>query len=111
MRPYKRCFFGNSNQLPCPAQVSLGNYNTKQYCDNIQLSSLTPVQTSGAYHKFSIPISSFHCSIGQSSLSQLGFQNVNGQAASFCLDDVAIAGGGSNSNSNSGGGATGARRL
>ena len=78
-------------------QVSLGNYNTKQYCDNIDLSSLSPAQQQGSYHQFSIPVSSFQCSFAQSSISQVGFQNKEGQAASFCLDDIQIVGGSSSS--------------
>ena len=82
-------------------QVSLGNYNTKQYCDNIDLSSLSPVQRQGGYHQFSIPITSFKCSFAQSSITQVGFQNVEGQAASFCLDDIQIVGASSGGSSSS----------
>ncbi len=84
-------------------QVSLGDYDTKNYCDNIALSSLPTAQTSEAYHKYSIPISSFNCEFPQSNISSVGFQNVNGEAAFFCLDDIVISGG-----TNSGGFSSGA---
>ncbi|BDA41289.1 hypothetical protein COCOBI_02-0690 [Coccomyxa sp. Obi] len=112
----------NSSTTPPALRVSLGDYDTKEYCDNIALSSLTTTQNSGAYHKYSIPISSFNCGFPQSNISSVGFQNVKGQAASFCLDDIVISGGASSgglssgasssdSNSNYGVVASGGRRM
>ena len=103
-------------------QVSLGDFDTEVYCDNIALSSLTTTETSGAYNKYSIPISSFNCEFAQSNISSVGFQNVNGQATSFCLDNIVISGGtsfgdlssgasNSNSDSNYGVVVSGGRRM
>ena len=61
--------------IVCAIQVSLGEYNTKQYCDNIDLSTLSSVQQQGSYHQFSIPISSFHCGFAQSSITQVSLQS------------------------------------
>ena len=85
-------------------QVSLGEYNTKQYCNNIALSDLTPAQSSGNCHQFSIPISNFDCGFSQSSITQIGFQNVEGHSASICLDEIQIVGGASTSPDISSGG-------
>ena len=77
------------------AQVSLGNYDKKQYCSAVRTGSLTPAAREGPYARFSVPISAFQCPFPASGISQVGFQNSAGQAVAFCLDEVAITSGGS----------------
>jgi len=81
----------------CLAQVSAGNYDDKKYCSGLKTSSLTPVQKQGNYAQFSIPISSFQCPFPATQITQIGFQNSDGQLVSFCLDQIVIVGGGNGS--------------
>ena len=78
-------------------QVSAGNYDDKKYCSAVKTSSLSPVQKQGTYAKFSIPISSFQCPFPATQITQIGFQNSEGQLVSFCLDEIVIVGGGNGS--------------
>ena len=78
------------SDLRVHAQVGAGNYDDKKYCSSLKTSSLTPVQKQGNYAQFSIPISSFQCPFDKSQITQVGFQNADGQLVSFCLDDIKI---------------------
>ena len=75
------------------AQVGAGNYDDKKYCSSLKTSSLAPVQRQGNYAQFSIPISSFQCPFDKTQITQIGFQNADGQLVSFCLDNIKIVGG------------------
>ena len=77
------------------AQVSLGNYDKKQYCSSVRLGSLTPAAREGTYAQFVIPISAFQCPFAASGISQIRLQNSAGQAVAFCLDEIAITSGSS----------------
>ncbi len=78
-------------------QVSVGDYDDKKYCSAVKTSSLTPVQKQGTYAQFSIPISSFQCPFPATQITQIGFQNSDGQLVSFCLDEIVLVGGGNGS--------------
>lgn len=85
---------GQRSDLRVHVQVGAGNYDDKKYCSSLKTSSLTPVQRQGIYAQFSIPISSFQCPFDKSQITQVGFQNADGQLVSFCLDDIKIVGSG-----------------
>ncbi|CAL5225943.1 g8740 [Coccomyxa viridis] len=77
--------------------VSVGDYDDKKYCSAVKISSLTPVQKQGTYAQFSIPITSFQCPFPATQITQIGFQNSDGQLVSFCLDEIVLVGGGNGS--------------
>lgn len=83
-------------------QVGAGNFDKKQYCASMKTGSLSPIQKSGNYAKFSVPISSFACPFAQDQITQISFQNSEGQLVSFCLDDIKIVGSGQVSSSSVG---------
>jgi hypothetical protein len=88
-------------------QVGAGNQDKKQYCASVSTSSLSPVQRSGIYAQFRVPLSSLQCPFSQDQITQISFQNSAGQLVSFCLDDISIIGGGGQVSSSS----VGRRRL
>ena len=82
---------------PLAMQVSVGDYDDKKYCSAVKISSLTPVQRQDTYGQYSIPVSSFQCPFPAAQITQIGFQNSEGQLVSFCLDDIVLVGGGNGS--------------
>ncbi|BDA51307.1 hypothetical protein COCOBI_18-1840 [Coccomyxa sp. Obi] len=81
-----------SSTIP-DVQVGVGNYDNKQYCASVKTGSLSPVERQGLYARFSVPISSFSCPFSQDQITQVSFQNSEGQLVSFCLDNIQIVGG------------------
>ncbi|EIE19971.1 hypothetical protein COCSUDRAFT_67654 [Coccomyxa subellipsoidea C-169] len=81
-----------SSTIP-DVQVGAGDYDKKQYCASVKTGSLSPVERQGLYAKFSVPLSSFSCPFAQDQITQVSFQNADGQLVSFCLDGIQIIGG------------------
>jgi len=53
------------------AQVSIGDYDNKRYCNSVALQSATPARTQGPYTEFAIPLSQFNCPFAVSAASQV----------------------------------------
>lgn len=89
-------------QVPA-LQLVLSNDENKQFCltQNVELTSVTPVATSGDWYHMNIPISSFNCGSypGLGQLDRFDFQNGNALNALFCVADLQILSGGASATS------------